>query len=322
MDHPDQNKLKTYVESKVPSHVNFNVPYITHEEVNAFLHALDPSKATGIDELGPRILKMAASILSPSIAALINKSIQTASFPNHLKTAKICPIHKGGSKSDPTNYRPISILPTISKIFEKHINKHLMGFLNKYDLIHKNQSGFRPKHSCQTALIKLIDQWMSLIDHSILIKKLSIYKLRDSALKLFSSYILDRHQVMENNTGTTRPAHIKLGVPQGSILGPTLVQVLAFQKSWRSFSPITVCIIAQCQCQTGGTCPHPPRRGRGECPKKTSRIYMYGNGLVVFGVFWGGLGYFEAVGFQNRNLAHYMYGDGLVVFGGGLGCFG
>ena len=74
----------------------------------------------------------------------------------------------------------------------------------------------------------------------------------------------------------------------------------------------------------GARAPTPPRRGRGECPKKFSRIFMYGN-LVVFGVFWGGLGYFEAVGFQKRNLAHYMYGDGLVVFGvfwGGLGCFG
>ena len=102
-DHPDLNKLKTYVESKVPSHVNFTVPCITPEEVNAFLHALDPTKATGIDGLGPRILKMAANILSPSIASLINKSFQTASFPSHLKTAKIFSIHKGGSKSDPTN---------------------------------------------------------------------------------------------------------------------------------------------------------------------------------------------------------------------------
>ena len=75
----------------------------------------------------------------------------------------------------------------------------------------------------------------------------------------------------------------------------------------------------------GGTCPHPPRRGRGEClKKKISHIYMYSNVLVVFGVFLGGLGYFEAVGFQKRNLAHYMYGDGLVVFGVfwvGLGYF-
>ena len=216
---------------------------------------------------------MAASILSPSIAALINKSIQTASFPSHLKIAKIFLMHKGGSKSDPTNYRPIFILPTISKIFKKHINKHLMGFSNKYDLIHKNQSGFRPKHSCQTALIKLIDQWMScinkgdivgtlfldfrkasdLINHSILIKKLSIYKLRDSALELFSSYILDRHQVMESNTGTTRPAHIKSGVPQGSILGPTLYPGIQFRLPCTpqdNFSWVPNCSLGPPGCET------------------------------------------------------------------------
>ena len=74
--------------------------------------------------------------------------------------------------------------------------------------------------------------------------------------------------------------------------------------------------------EAGGTCPYPPRRGRGECPKIFSHIYMYGNGLVVFGVFWGVSGYFEAVGFQKRNLALYMYDDGLVVFWGVLGWFG
>ena len=74
------------------------------------------------------------------------------------------PIYKGGQKSDPSNYRPISILPTISKIFEEHVNKHLIDYLNKYKLIHEKQSGFRQKHSCQTALVKLIDQWMQCID--------------------------------------------------------------------------------------------------------------------------------------------------------------
>ena len=76
-DHPDLNELKTYVESKDPLHVNFTVPYITPEEVNAFLHALDPTKATGIDGLIPRILKMAANSLSPSIASLINNRNMT-----------------------------------------------------------------------------------------------------------------------------------------------------------------------------------------------------------------------------------------------------
>ena len=79
------------------------------------------------------------------------------------------PIFKGGCKSDPSNYRPTSILPTISKIFEKHINKHLTTNLNKYKLIHESQSGFRQKHSCQTALVKLIDLWMTCIDNGDII---------------------------------------------------------------------------------------------------------------------------------------------------------
>ena len=99
---------------------------------------------------GPRILKPIEQTLSPRIAALINKSILTGKFPDKLKIAKVFPIHKSGSKSDPCNYRPISILPisilpTISKIFERHVKRHLMSYLNKYCLIHETQSGFRQK---------------------------------------------------------------------------------------------------------------------------------------------------------------------------------
>ena len=76
---------------------------------------------------------------------LINKSLLTGTCPSQLKLAKVFPIYKGGDKTDPSNYRPISILPTISKIFEKHVNQDLMGLLNKHKLIHENQSGFRQK---------------------------------------------------------------------------------------------------------------------------------------------------------------------------------
>ena len=147
----------------MPNGIFFQIPLITPGQVSAIISALDPSKAIGIDDLGPRILKTIGQTLSPSIAALINKSILTGKFPDKLKIAKVFPIHKSGSKSDPCNYRPISILPTISKSFERHVNRHLMSYLNKYCLIHETQSGFRQKHSCQTALVKLIDQWMACI---------------------------------------------------------------------------------------------------------------------------------------------------------------
>ena len=119
------------------------------------------------------------------------------------------PIFKNGSKSDPSNYRPISILPAISKIFEKHVNKCLMGYLNKYNLIHNCQSGFRQKNSCQTAVVKLIDQWMACIDNgdtvgtlfidfrkafdmvdhnTLLIQKHSLYKQTNTTLDWFTSY--------------------------------------------------------------------------------------------------------------------------------------
>ena len=195
---------------------------------------MDSSKATGLDGLGPRILKLAVNCLSPSIAALIIKSLATGQFPYQLKQAKIFPIFKGGAKSDPSNYRQISILPTVSKIFEKHVNKHLMGYLNKYKFLNENQSGFRSKHSCQTALIKLIDKWMEcidkgdivgtlfldfrkafdLVDHKILLNKLSLYHFSPSSLQWFESYLDGRQQAMQSEVGLTEFSNICSGVPQ------------------------------------------------------------------------------------------------------------
>ena len=210
----DFNKLKHFVDSKVPNNTYFNFPVITSEQVCRIISTLDSSKAISLDGIGSRIIKLIDHLLSPSIAALINKSILTGRFPDQFKLAKVFPIHKTGSKSDPANYRPISILPTISKIFERHVNKHLMAYLNKYGLIHETQSGFRQKHSCQTALVKLVDQWMSCIDkgdiigslfldfrkafdlvnHNILIKKLSVYKIISSSLQWFTSYLESRQK--------------------------------------------------------------------------------------------------------------------------------
>ena len=126
--------------------------------------------------------------------------------------SKVYPIYKSDAKVDPSNYRRISILPTVSELLLKHINKHLIGYLNKHKLMHQNQSGFRQKRSCQTALVKLIDRWMDcfdkgdmigtlfldfrkafdLVDHAILITKLSLYTFSPSAIRWFTSYLCCR----------------------------------------------------------------------------------------------------------------------------------
>ena len=238
----DQSKLINYVNNKVPSGTFFKIPLITTSQVAEFIRKLDPGKSTGLDGVGPRILKMACDIISPSIAALINKSITSGSFPNQLKQAKVYPIFKNGSKDDPSNYRPISILPTISKKFEKHVNSHLMGYLNKHKLIHECQSGFRQKHSCNTALVKLIDKWMAsidkgdligtlfidfrkafdMVDHSLLLKKQAHYRLSITSLNWFRSYLSTRVQSIKSDDGLSDFLELLSGVPQGSFLGPTL----------------------------------------------------------------------------------------------------
>ncbi|MCG8110902.1 MAG: reverse transcriptase family protein, partial [Candidatus Thiodiazotropha taylori] len=239
---PDVDKISNYVNSRVPNSVNFNIPLITTDEVASYINRLDSSKAIGLDGIGPRILKLASSCISQSIATLINKSLMTSQFPSVFKQAKIFPIFKSGSKSDPSNYRPISILPTISKIFENHVNKHLMGYLHKYSLLNDSQSGFRPKHSCQSALIKLTDHWLKcidegdligslfldfrkafdLVDHRILIEKLSLYKFSSLSLNWFKSYLEYRKQTIKTDNGLSDFSTVISGVPQGSVLGPTL----------------------------------------------------------------------------------------------------
>ena len=93
--------------------------------------------------MSPKTIKLTAAVIAPSLLKIINIGIQTGSFPQLLKNAKLFPIYKGGPNNDPSNYRPISILPVISKVIEKHVTKHLFAYLNKYKLIHISQSGFR-----------------------------------------------------------------------------------------------------------------------------------------------------------------------------------
>ena len=137
----------------------FTIPHITLQKVEELLQHMPSHKATGSDGLGAKILKAAAPAISMSLSRLINRCIDTGTFPSAWKSAKVTPIYKGqGSKEDKNNYRPISVLPLLSKIFEKHVHQALYSYMRSNNLLYNLQSGFRRSHSTETALVRLIDQ--------------------------------------------------------------------------------------------------------------------------------------------------------------------
>ena len=124
----DFKDLKCFVDDKVQSDVFFNIPNIYIENVNKMLRDLDINKSTGLDKIGPRLLKLSAHSIAPIITFLINNSLNTSTFPSVWKEAKVKPLFKKGPSNDVNNYRPISILPTLSKLIEKHVHTAFTDF--------------------------------------------------------------------------------------------------------------------------------------------------------------------------------------------------
>ena len=220
----------------------FIIPPVSISFVENQLNLLDVTKSTGSDGLSARFLKLSASTIAPVLVKIFNTSIKTCNYPRLFKEAKIIPIHKKGSKTDKTNYRPISVLPIISLLFERHVSLHLRQHLEANKLLYGRQSGFRSNHSCQTALTKLVDDWFTaidnnqivgsifldlskafdLVDHTVLKNKLSDFYLSDSTLSWFSSYLEFRSQKVVVSGISSESLPIVTGVPQGSVLGPLL----------------------------------------------------------------------------------------------------
>ena len=236
------DKLQAFCNEKLTENSNFSIPSIEHEKVEKYLKNIDVTKATGLDNIGPRLLKLAAPYISESLTFICNQSIRNSVFPEKWKEGKVTPLHKNGPKDDTNNYRPISVLPVVSKLLEKHVHDSLMMYLSSNSLLHSTQSGFRPNHSCETSLLQMINRWLNainssqmigmvmidfrkafdLVDHTLLLKKLKYYKISEATISWFSSYLLGRKQKVFVNNSSSESENIICGVPQGSILGPLL----------------------------------------------------------------------------------------------------
>lgn len=220
----------------------FTLEKVTEADVLMKLQRLDGSKATGLDNIPSRFLKDAAETITPSITHIINLSIESGRFPNDLKKAKVIPLYKKGSKLEQGNYRPVSILCTLSKIIERIVFEQVNNYLSSHNLIYELQSGFRKSHSTDTCLLYLTDyirkevdkgnfcgmvmldlqKAFDTVDHRILLSKLSAIGFNDIAVRWFESYLQSRTQVVEVGGTLSQPKDVQCGVPQGSVLGPLL----------------------------------------------------------------------------------------------------
>ena len=163
---------------------------------------MKPSYCCGHDNISNNTLKLIANEVSPSLTLIINQSLSTGIFPDSLKAAKVIPIHKKKRKKM-SNYRPISILPVLSKIIESVMHSQLMHYFSENKLFSTQQYGFRPNRSTELAALELMDRnidnmnkgrcpiniYVDLskafdsLDHNILLSKLKLYGLDDKAIK-------------------------------------------------------------------------------------------------------------------------------------------
>ncbi len=229
--------------SNMPNIINsFFMMETNPQEIVTCCNALSPKKSCCFDEISVELLQRVIDIICFPLAHVFNLSLNIGVFPDKLKIAKIVPIHKSGSVHDLINYRPISILPSLSKILERLVYNRMIAYLNKNNILTDAQFGFRQGRSTEHALIDVVnfvsnslDQSSNVfalyldvskafdsISHSILLHKLQSYGFRGIALSWFGSYLTNRLQYVSSCNKTSNLRIISHGVPQGSIIGPLL----------------------------------------------------------------------------------------------------
>lgn len=187
-------------------------------------------------------MKSSADIYIDHLSYIINLSFTQGCFPEELKIARVIPLYKSGDNQLLKNYRPVSVLPLFSKLFERVMFNRILEFINKHSLLYKFQFGLRSGHSTSNALMIIVDKILGgfnegdmtigvfidfskafdTVNHQILLNKLIKYGIRGPAYKWLTNYLHNRKQFVSYDSVTSSTGNISCGVPQGSILGPLL----------------------------------------------------------------------------------------------------
>lgn len=236
----DQNKYLNTL-SRQPQ--SFTLLDTDLNEVQSLIANLKVNSAPGWDNISTTYLKYVSYEVTPIITHLTNLCFKTGIFPNSLKRSIITPVFKSGERHDINNYRPISVLPALSKILEKILNNRLIKYLTKFNIISQSQFGFRQGISTEDAVISLttiltkqldvgkkclavfldLKKAFDTVSFSILVRKLEQIGIRGIQLSIFKDYLTNRKQrVKLDEECISEDISVSCGIPQGSVLGPTL----------------------------------------------------------------------------------------------------
>lgn len=231
-------------------HELLQLDYTHEEEVRGIIKALKPKTSAGVDNISAKLLKHCSKALTAPLTHIINKSLESGEFPSALKLAKTYPKYKSGCPMEASNYRPISLISTFSKVIERIALKRVLDYCNHHSLLTDKQHGFIQGKSTTTAIIKLAEfvidhlekgklvtsimldfsKAFDCLGHDLIIHKLETLGIKGTAGLWFKSYLEGRSQVVElkhSTNGVTQeirsnPLPLTRGVPQGSVLGPVL----------------------------------------------------------------------------------------------------
>lgn len=220
----------------------FSLSQISEEFVQKELLKIKANKPTGLINRRACLIKDGVQAISKLLTVLLNRSVNEGSIPSDWKHATVTPIHKTGSKANPANFRPISVLPVFSKVLERAVHIMVSEFLQENNILSIYQSGFRRHHSTSTSLTDItktvlhnmekgqltgmafldLAKAFDTLDHETLYKKLARLRFSRSALLWFKAYLTNRSQTVIVNGVPSDSQPVLYGVPQGSTLAPLL----------------------------------------------------------------------------------------------------